>query len=488
MSRLATVFCAALFTVACLVVVLVNTGCKVVDNATGVGNANVGDSLKQSNATLTRAELAIRLRRLAMSYLGDVPEACEKIAASDLPLDKRVLALTIRANSADSVTSIAADPDPQVSLLNMVTVLTLHRILAEERGEEFFGEQSRGYINATRRMESEAWKLAGQVLDPSEMKELRDLIVQYRKDNPEEVYVWWVRFAEFSGYKEQFSIANVGRGVVDLFLPVGDAVAGIENTTDVAERATWLAARQGLIVQWRIELTFLQTLSAPETTRLLDQIQRVSTMIDNLPKDIAKERIAILESIEDQNGALNRLLTKAGSLVDQVNKTTQEANKIVESVDAIVINADKTVSNVDQTIQQAEKSLQNAKSILPGTESALAQLEVTSKTLGETVQILDQFTKQFESEEGAPPGKPFDINEYTLAAAELGKATTELNALVTNLDQAVQQDRIDDTLGAAKVQISALIWQGGLVFLGAGLILVLAAKLIPRRVGAKPKL
>lgn len=466
------------------VVALSSVGCKAVDKATGVGNANVGQSLKKSNAKLSRAELSLRLRRLAVSYLGDIPEVCEAIATSDLPIDKRVLALKIRANSADSVITIAADPDPQVSLLNMVTVLTLHRILAEERGEEFFGERSRAYINATRRMESDVWKLASQVLGADEMKQLRELIVEYRKDNPDEVYVWWVRFSEFSAYTEKFSIARVGRGVVDVFLPVGDAVAGLETTTDVAERATWLAARQALIVQWRIELTYLQTLAAAETTRLLDDIQSVAKTIENLPKDIARERIALLESIDDQNGALNRLLSKADAIVADVNKTAEQAGKIVEGVDAVVSNADKTVTNVDETIQRADKSLQNAKAILPDTESALAQLDVTAKTLGETIQSLDQFVRQFESEETDPDRKPFDINEYTVAVTELGETANQLNTLVTNLDQAVQEDRLNDTIGSARQQVSALIWQGGIVLLGVGLILLLAAKLIPRRAKA----
>lgn len=437
-------------------------GCNVVDQATGANNVNAGQSLRESSGKLTRKELAQRLRRLAVTYLGDVPEACEKIAASDLPLTQRALALTIRANSSDSVISIAADPDPQVSLLNMVTVMTLHRILAEERGEEFFGEHSRGYINATRRMENEAWRLAEQVLDAEEMKQLRELIVQYRKDNPEEVYVWWVRFSEFSGYKETFNIANVGRNVVDIFLPVGDAVAGIESTTDVAERATWLAARQALIIQWRVELTYLKTLSAPETIKLLDEIQRVATTIENLPKDIAKERAAILETIEDQNGALNRLLNKTQTIVDGVNSA--------------VTNADQTVASVERTIKQVDES-----KLLPNAESTLAQLDTTTKTLGQTVETLDKFMQQFESEDDGEPSKPFDISEYTAAAAELGKTTTELNQLVVNLDQAVQQDRLDQALGAARGQASALIWQGGLILLGVGLILIIAAKLIPRR-------
>ncbi|MGB1123855.1 MAG: hypothetical protein ACPG4Q_01500 [Phycisphaeraceae bacterium] len=469
-------------TILCFLMVfaLANAGCKAVDSATGANNANVGQSLRQNNRGLTRKELSLRLRRLAMTYLGDVPEVCEKVAASDLPLEQRVKALSIRVNSADSVIAIAADPDPQVALLNMVTVLTLQRIVAEERAEEAFGEYGKDFIAATRRMENEIWKLATLVLDADEMKELRELIVQYRKDNPDERYVWWVRFAEFSGYKETFSIASLGRNVVDIFLPVGEAVAGIESTTDVAERATWLAARQALIVQWRVELTYLQTLAAPETVRLLDDIQRVAKTIDNLPKDIAKERMALLETIEDQNGALSQLLNKAKAIVDQVNEASKSAKEIVADVDGVVENFDKTRGNIDGTIKLADESLTNAKRILPETESALAQLDATSKTLGETITILDQFTRQFESEDDEP-SKPFDINEYTLAAVELGKATDQLNQLVTNLDQAVQQDRIDQTFGAARGQVSALIWQGGFIMLGVGLILILAAKWVPRR-------
>lgn len=461
--------------------VINTTGCKAVDDATGVNNANVGESLKQSQGTLTRKELSLRLRRLAMSYLGDVPEVCETIAASDLPLDKRLLALRIRANSAESVITIAADPDPQVSLLNMVTVLTLQRMLAEQRGEEFFGEFGESYALATRRMEEEAWKLADLVLDDEEEKELRSLILQYRTDNPKEVYVWWVRFSEFSGYKESFSIASVGRGVVDLFLPVGEAVAGIETTTDVAERATWLAARQSLIVQWRVELTYLQTLSAPETIKLLADVQRVADTIDNLPKDIAKERKAILDTISDQEGSLNQLIRKARSIVGEVKATTEHANKIVEGVDSIVKQSDQTIERIDQTIQRAEASIEAAKAILPGTESALAQLEATSDSLGQTITLLDGFTRQFESDETAKPGRPFDITEYTEAATQAAQTAAELNTLVTNLDRSINPERLDGTLATFQSRFNSLIWLAGFILTGAGLIIVLAIKLIPRR-------
>jgi len=464
------------------VLTLTMPGCNVVDEATGVDKANLGQSMEQPSGTMTRKELAQKLRRLAMSYLGEVPDACEQIASRDLPLDKRLLAMTIRVNSADSVISIAADPDPQVSLLNMVTVLTLQRMLAEQRAEEFFGEHGTLYVNAARRMEDEAWKLAAQVMDEKERENLRELIAKYRSDHPEDVYVWWVRFSEFSSYKENFSIAAVGQGVVDLFVPAGAAVAGTENTTDVAERATWLAARQALIVQWRVELTYLQTLAAPETARLLDDIERVSNTIDALPSHIANERKEILKVLNDQEGALNQMVVKTRDVVREVKATTQEANQVVENVDATLKTAGQTTEQVKQAIVQAETSVLNAKKILPETESTLAQLDQTSQTINQTIKTLDTFMRQFESgdSEGGPEPRPFDIREYTQTVVEAGQTIEQLNTLVNNVDQAAEPTRLDRSVAVVTDQFRSLIWQAGAVVVLAGLVLIVAAKLIPQ--------
>lgn len=479
--------CLSLFCVALM-------SCKAVDDATGVNNANVGESLKQPAGSLTRKELAQKLRRLAMSYLGEVPEACEQIADANPSLDQRLLALRIRVNSSDSVISIAADPDPQVALLNMVTVLTLQRMFAEERGQEFFGELASFYINAAKRMEDEVWKLASQVLDEDERTQLRELITAYRKDHPGELYVWWVRFSEFSAYKEQFSIASIGQGIVDVFVPVGSAVSGLETTSDIAERATWLAARQAMILQWRAELIYLQTLSAPETDRLLRDVERVSETIDALPQRIATEREAIFKEIENQEAALSKLIKQANETVGEVNATVKEAKEIAGQIDSTMKTAERTVGQVQTTIDKADQSIAKAKAILPETESALAQLDQTSKTLTATVQAVDALVQRFESEEtdGAgpdsesAPARPFDITEYTQAAQELGKTADQLNTLVSNLDQTAKPERLDQTLDTLEGRLSALIWQAGFVLVLAGLILIAAAKLIPRRAARTP--
>lgn len=469
-----------------LCICLIMCACKVVDNATGVGGTNVGDSLKQ-NGNLTRKELAQKLRRLAMSYLGDVPEACELIAAGEKDINKRLLALRIRVNSADSVISIAADPDPQVSLLNMVTVLTLQRMLAEERGEEFFGDLGKLYVDAAKRMEDEAWKLADQAMDKDEQKQLRELIKQYRQDHPNEVYVWWVRFSEFSAYQERFSIASLGTNFVDVFVPVGGAVKGIEDTTDVAERATWLAARQALIVQWRVELTMLQALSTPETQTLLKDIEKATATIDALPDRLAKEREAVLKAVEDQQGTLRKIIAEAKGTVTEVRGTVGDAKEVVGEVDQTLATATAAVEKIQGVIAEANQSIATAKDIIPGSEAALAQLEKTSDSLNKTLQTLDVFIRQFDDEEGAepaadePPARPFDITEYTAALKEATTTIEQLNTLVSNVDQAADPTRLDQTLQTLDGRVSAMIWQAGFVLVAVGLILIAAAKLIPRR-------
>jgi len=468
-----TAACAALFAI---------TGCRTaVDTVTGTNQANVGQSLNQSGK-LSRKDLSQKLRRLAMSYLGEVPGACETIAADkSLSIDRRVLAMQIRANSADSVISIAADPDPQVSLLNMVSILTLQRMMAEDRAEELFGESGLLYISAARRMEDEGWKLAAQVLSEQDITQLKELIALYRKDNPDDIAVWWTRFSEFSSYREQFSVAGVGQEIVDVFVPVGGAVQGLDTTNDVAERATWLAARQALIIQWRVELTYLQTLSNPETIRVLEDIEKVSETIANLPDEVAAERKAILEALDDQQSSLRQTIDDANTAVDNVKSTIDKANTTVGEVNTVVDNARGAIADVQVTIEQGTAAMDKAEQLLPSAETTLAQLEKTSDSLNNTLQTVGAIAKELESDPDAPPARPFDITEYTAALQEAGTTLHELNTVLASVDQAAEPTRLDATLDTFEGRFSALIWQAAFALCAAGLLIVLAAKIIPGR-------
>lgn len=452
-----------------------------VNTVTGSSDANVGQSLNQSGK-ISRKELAQKMRRLAMSYLGEVPGACETIASDKtLSIDMRVLAMQIRANSSDSVISIAADPDPQVSLLNMVSILTLQRMMAEDRAEEFFGESGQLYVKAAQRMEDEGWKLAEQVLSEQDITQLKELIAVYRKDNPDDVAVWWTRFSEFSGYREQFSVAGVGQGIVDVFVPVGGAVQGLDTTNDVAERATWLAARQALIIQWRVELTYLQTLSNPETIRVLEDIEKVSETIANLPEEVAAERRAILEALDDQQSSLRQTIDDANTAVDNVKSAIDKANTTVGEVNTVVDNARGAIADVQATIEQGTAAMDKAEQILPNAESTLAQLEKTSDSLNNTLQTVGAIAKEMESDPDAPPGRPFDITEYTAALQEAGTTLQELNTVLASVDKTAEPTRLDATLDTLEGRFSALIWQAGFVVVAVGLILIIAAKFIPVR-------
>jgi hypothetical protein len=70
---------------------------------------------------------------------------------------------------------------------------------------------------------------------------------------------------------------------------------------------------------------------------------------------------------------------------------------------------------------------------------ALEAGTATSNSLGETIRSFDTLMARFDKPEDAskppsPPGKPFDITEYTAAAREFAATTRELQALMATLD------------------------------------------------------
>jgi len=154
-----------------------------------------------------------------------------------------------------------------------------------------------------------------------------------------------------------------------------------------------------------------------------------------------------------------------------------------EAVDQSLKTAGETTQQVEKAIEQAEASIMKVKTILPESEQTLAQLEETSDSINKTLTTLDAFIRQFDEgeDEDDLPSRPFDIREYTQAAAQAGDTIEQLNTLIMNLDEAAEPTRLDQSVDRLFGRLSGIVWQAGLVIVLAGLILIVAAKLIPRR-------
>jgi hypothetical protein len=125
-------------------------------------------------------------------------------------------------------------------------------------------------------------------------------------------------------------------------------------------------------------------LATPEVTKTLDNMHRLTDQAEQLPKNVAAERRAILAALDDR---MNR--------------------------------ADATVRNMRAAMSAAN--------------GLVISLGPTSKSLNEMLKTADALVARFDRpDRGAAtqPSRPFDIREYTEAVKELAVTAGKMNDLL----------------------------------------------------------
>ena len=95
--------------------------------------------------------------------------------------------------SLSSVYTFAAEPNPQVGLLDMVTVTTLGRIIYEDNMRRKYGKSTEVLAAGFRQMEKDIWSIAAKMLTSEQRGELRQLILLWRKNNPDKVVFFFMK-------------------------------------------------------------------------------------------------------------------------------------------------------------------------------------------------------------------------------------------------------------------------------------------------------
>jgi hypothetical protein len=151
-----------------------------------------------------------------------------------------------------SAETIAASPNPEVGLLDMVVLTTLGRMIYEEHYHQQYGDVVQPAIKALRELEVDIWRIASKVLTLAEQQDLRDLIHAWRRSHPTQTAFAYIRFSDFAEERQTFTLAeaNKARG---LFKSVQEATQKVDEIRLVAERGIYLATRMPLLFggAWR---------------------------------------------------------------------------------------------------------------------------------------------------------------------------------------------------------------------------------------------
>jgi hypothetical protein len=285
----------------------------------------------------------------------------------------------------------------------MVVLATASSMVMQDNiTEKPIGGAAQPLLVSHRMLETSAWSLVSSVLKPEQQTELREIIQEWRRNNPQQRNVAGLRFREFMSAFGK-APAHIRSSPTSLFsllfldpmASMDPTTAAIEETRNTAERAMYYTQRMPSLLNWQVELLTYELAVQPETKQLLADTGRFSKSseafaktAEQLPKVIAEQREAAIKQVLDglvpEEKKAREILAEARTLATESRETLKVGNATVESINAAIKNLDVFVRFVTPTNRTA----------------------VTTNS------------------------RPFDVLDYATAARDIGSAAKELNALL----------------------------------------------------------
>jgi hypothetical protein len=311
----------------------------------------------------------------------------------------------------------------------------------EDYGVDTFGTNAMPLLEVQKQMEAKAWELASGALKPSQKRELENLILEWRRKNPHQLYVGAIRFVEFAAAAgQQPTAASTSSGSIfsllflDPFAGLDPTTAAIEEAQQLGERMMYYGQRMPQLLGWQIELTALELAGQPGSRQFLANAQQLTTAADSF--------------------------SKTASQLPQVINEQREAA-------------------INQVFDRLQAEGTNARAMLVEARDTLAAGSDAAKSINIAIKSLDEFVRYVSppttnSHVASTNNHPFNVLDYGVAANQIGAAAKELNAALISLNQSAPQlSRLSSeaTENANRV-VTRAFW------LGLGLVVALVAGLL----------
>jgi hypothetical protein len=425
---------------------------------------------------MTEVELQSELMSYADRFASIITQAMEDFETLNPTSQARQVILSDLVYSISSVYTIAAEPNPQVGLLDMVAVTTLGRIIYEDNMRRKYGNSTEVLAVGFRLMEKDIWSIAAKVLTSEQRGELRQLILLWRKNNPDKVVYNYLRFSDFAAQRRDSTLVKkVQAG--GLFKTVQEVTQQVEETRMLAERGIFLATRLPLLTGNFAEVWMSQLLVSPETKKILADIHTVSTVSermatvaeqlpDQLMKDISKLRWQTVNQVmkEVHNWSditLEKVMADVAvereAFIDQfMNRLIGEQKNVLEAI--MIEEQQATV-----LVTELRKAIEGGNNLL-----------LTVNTLTEKFNVGQPSAEPMDS-------KPFDIKDYQDTIAEVTTLVESTNRLVgkVGLEELLPQlVKAIDQVGNEGEEIIDHSFRQGVLFILIAMAAYVVARLI----------
>ena len=375
---------------------------------TGVGHAS--KKQKTEEYVVTEAELQLDLMSYADRYASTVVQGLEDVERLGPPPDTRRVVLGDTVYSAAAAFTIAADPDPQVGLLDMVVMTTLGRIVYEDYWQPRLGAFAEPMIAAFTKLEKDIWTVASPILDAAQQQELRERIETFHADNPELSTFSNLRFADFPSKRASSTLQKKKSG--GIFSSVRNITDQVEQTRIMAERALYLSTRLPLLTGGFADAWMSRLSLNPAVEDLRGDLHtfalvsdRLATVAEQLPAQITSERNETIVQLAEEVAALRY-------------------DAIEHALEGFAKERDATFR---QLIAEEER--------LGGVLTELRNTLTEANTLTLSVDTLAQRVGVGEPPAPGEPIEPFVIEDYRKTIVDAGVVVDKANGLVLSMNE-----------------------------------------------------
>lgn len=302
-------------------------------------------------------------------------EAAAIIDAIGTP-QARLTAARMLVFNLSSNTEIASGPYPGVSLLDMTVIATLRRMVWEDFWiPQIFGEEGKPALAIIVEAERDIWEVAERIMTPTQIKELKRVIMAWRTKYPNKISVNYVRFEDFGelGLKPSMRKLIAPGG---LFASVEEAARVAQDMKLAIDRAFYLVSRMQLLVNFQIRLAYLEMVFQPEanglitsTEQMVGLSERYADIAENLPTEISTEASKLINQLfvnlsKQRDETLNKALTGMTTWQDDVihdvmlSVSVEREAAINQAMAGLIKQQDVLFDRVDELVDQSSGEME----------------------------------------------------------------------------------------------------------------------------------
>jgi hypothetical protein len=249
--------------------------------------ADIDEETKEKTYALTEAQLQSHLMSFADRFASILDTTIAKFENLNPTGKSRYEVLELMTFSLHHAFIIAGESDPNVALLDMVSMVTLGRIFFEEEGKSRYGKTIVPVLAGYRRAEADIRNVAAKVLTPDQMLNLMKIIKRWRRENPEVKSFPLVRFSTFAADRRESTLSKAEdpEGLIE---SVESASETVEEMRLLAERGVYLSTRIPQLFGLFGDLWLTRWMDNPDVQKTLTDVSRLSKGISELAATIEK--------------------------------------------------------------------------------------------------------------------------------------------------------------------------------------------------------